>query len=38
MILWQKLLQYDWFYKLILNFTRMEYFVIVIFIGLIVWM
>jgi hypothetical protein len=35
--LYEKLLQYDWFYKMIQHFTLMEYFVIMIVIGLIIW-
>jgi hypothetical protein len=35
--LYERLLQYNWFYKLILHFTLMEYFVIMIVIGLIIW-
>jgi len=36
--LYEKLLKYDWFYKLILHFTLMEYFVIMLVIGLIIWL
>lgn len=36
--LYEKLLQYDWFYKLILQFTLMEYFVIMLVIGMIIWL
>jgi len=36
--LYQKLLQYDWFYKLILHFTLMEYIVFIVVIGLIIWL
>lgn len=36
--LYEKLLQYDWFYKLILQFTLMEYFVIMFVIGMIIWL
>jgi len=36
--LYEKLLQYNWFYKLILHFTLMEYFVFIVMIGLFVWL
>jgi competence protein ComGC len=35
--LYEKLLRYDWFYKMAQQFTLMEYLVIMIVIGLIVW-
>ncbi len=35
--LYEKLLQYDWFYKMIQHFTLMEYFVFIVVIGMIVW-
>ena len=35
--LYEKLLRYDWFYKMTQHFTLMEYFVIMVVIGLIVW-
>jgi hypothetical protein len=36
--LYEKLLQYDWFYKMMLQFTLMEYFVIMLVIGMIIWL
>jgi hypothetical protein len=36
--LYEKLLQYNWFYKLIQQFTLMEYFVIMLVIGLTIWL
>ena len=36
--LYEKLLRNDWVYKLMINFTLMEYFVFIVIVGLIVWL
>ena len=36
--LYEKLLRNDWVYKLMTNFTLMEYFVFIVIVGLILWL
>jgi len=36
--IYDRLMQYPWFYKLMINFTLMEYLLFAIMIGLILWL